>query len=314
VNLHAIDANLLVTLDALLIERSVSRTAARIGRSQPATSNALARLRELFGDPLLVRTRDGMRPTPRAVALAAPLRQAVAGLQHALAAPARFMPATARATISIGLTDYGALVVLPSLARALARRAPGIDLRAHAFGPGTVDALASGQLDIALGRFAQVRPRFRRVPVLSDALCTVVRAGHPLTSGRLTLARLARADHVLVSIGEGTGAVDEVLARHGLVRRIAVRVAHFLVVPHIIEATDLVATVPGRVASSFGRSLRSLRSPVEIPGFELSMAWHEDHDGDPAQRWVRTLVLDLFAQRGADDRRPRRRPAIASLR
>jgi DNA-binding transcriptional LysR family regulator len=298
-NLHAIDANLLVTLDALLTERSVTRAAARIGRSQPATSNALARLRELFGDPLLVRTHDGMRPTPRAASLAASLRQAVTGLQRALAEPGRFTPATAQATISIGLTDYGALVVLPPLARALARRAPGIDLRAQALGPGMLDALASGQLDLALARVAQVPPRFRRAPVLSDALCTVVRAGHPLTSGRLTLARFARADHALVSIGEGMAPVDEMLARHGLVRRIALRVAHFLVVPHVLEATDLVATVPGRVAACFGRTLRALRSPVEIPGFELSLVWHEDRDDDPAQRWLRTLVLDQFARSGA---------------
>jgi DNA-binding transcriptional LysR family regulator len=299
VNLAAIDLNLLLVLDALLAERSVTRAGAAIGLSQPATSNALARLRALFDDPLLVRDKDGMRPTPRAAALAGPLKQALATLRHALAETATFDPASAQATINLGLTDYGALVVLPPLLRALHARAPGIDVRVRSPVGGMHEALATGKIDLAIAPGGQVPPRFHRQRLFGDTLCSILRARHPLVRGRLTLAKFLRAEHVVVSFGEDRAPLDELLQRRGLSRRIALYVPHFAVVPHVVLATDLVATIPERLARNLASlgGMRVVRTPVELPGFEMSLVWHDHQHDDPARRWVRGLLAELFTPR-----------------
>jgi DNA-binding transcriptional LysR family regulator len=297
-NLAGIDLNLLLVLEALLAERSVTRAGAAIGLSQPATSNALARLRAVLDDPVLVRVKGGMRPTPRAAALAAPLRQALATLRHALAEPAAFDPASAQATITLGLTDYGALVVLPPLLRELHARAPGIRVRVRSRAGALHEALAAGELDLAIARTAPVPPRFHHQRLFGDTLCSILRARHPLARGRLTPAKFLRAEHVVVSFGEGRAPVDEVLEQRGLTRRIALYVPHFAVVPHVVLATDLVATIPERLARGFASlgGMRVVRAPFEVPGFEMSLLWHDHQHDDPAQQWLRGVLAGLFAR------------------
>jgi len=300
VNLSAIDLNLLLVLEALLAERSVTRAGAAIGLSQPATSNALARLRAVLDDPLLVRAKRGMRPTPRAAALAGPLKQALTTLRHALAEVAPFDPASAQAMITLGLTDYGALVVLLPLLRALHVRAPGIDVRVRApAAGGAFEALAAGELDLALVRAGPVPPRFHHQRLFDDTMCSILRTRHPLGRGQLTAAKFLRAEHVVVSFGEGRAPVDEVLQRRGLTRRIALYVPHFAVVPHIVLATDLIATIPERLARNFAilGGMRVVRTPFELPRFEMSLVWHDHHHEDPAHRWLRGLLAELFAPR-----------------
>ena len=297
-NLAGIDLNLLLVLEALLAERSVTRAGTAVGLSQPATSNALARLRAVFDDPLLVRVQGGMRPTPRAAALAGPLKQALATLRQALAEPAAFDPASAHATITLGLTDYGALVVLPPLLRELHARAPGIDVRVRTLAGGPLfEALADGEVDLVLAPGGQLPPRFHHQRLFEDTLCSILRARHPLARGRLTPAKFLRAEHVVVSFGGGRAPVDEVLQRRGLTRRIALYVPHFAVVPHVVLATDLIATIPERLARGFaslgGHPPR--RTPFALPGFEMSLVWHDHQHDDPAQRWLRGVLAGLFA-------------------
>ena len=297
-NLAGIDLNLLLVLEALLVERSVTRAGTAIGLSQPATSNALARLRAVLDDPLLVRVPGGMRPTPRAAALAGPLKQALATLRHALAEAAPFDPASAQATMTLGLTDYGALVVLPPLLRELHARAPGIDVRVRSVPAASLfEALAAGEIDLALAPFRQVPPRFHQQRLFEDTLCSILRARHPLARGRLTAAKFLRAEHVVVSLGEGRAPVDEILQRRGLSRRIALYVPHFAVVPHVVLATDLIATIPARLARGFASlgGMRLARTPFDVPGFEMSLVWHDHQHDDPARRWLRGVLVGLFS-------------------
>lgn len=297
-NLAAFDLNLLLALEALLAERSVTRAGAAIGLSQPATSNALARLRAVLGDPLLVRTPRGMRPTPYATALAGPLRQALATLRGALGETTVFEPASAQRTVTLGLLDYGALVVLPPLLRELRARAPGIDVRVRSLlGPPLFQALADGELELAVVPARQVPPRFHHQKLFDDTLCSILREPHPLARGRMTESKFLRAEHVVVSLGEGSAPVDQVLRQRGLHRRIALYVPHFVVVPHVVLETDLVATIPSRLARRFATlgGMRVVRTPFDPPGFEMSMIWHEHQYDDPARRWLRGVLVDLFA-------------------
>jgi DNA-binding transcriptional LysR family regulator len=297
VNVSAIDLNLLRTLDALLAERSVTRAGRKIGLSQPATSNALARLRTLFDDPLLVRTAGGMRPTARARALAKPLAQALASLAQAIGEPAPFDPATAVATITLGVTDYSALVVVPPLIAALHARAPGIDLRVRSLtGTPGLAGLRTGDLDLAIAPVPQAPPRLRAQLVFRDRLCSIVRRGHPLAArSRLSIEQFARAEHVLTSIGDTPSPVDLALQRRGLARHIAVQVPQFTVVPLVVLGSDLIATVPERLARGFaGLGLAILRPPLRLPALQMKMLWHDSRDDEPAHRWSRELLGTLF--------------------
>jgi DNA-binding transcriptional LysR family regulator len=304
VHLASVDLNLLVALDALLDARNVTRAAARVGITQSAMSHALARLRALTGDALLVRGGDGLVRTARAEALAEPVRRALGELARALAPPEPFDPRTARGRIVVGTSDYAELVLLPSFVARLARDAPGIDLRVRAIGDDFVPLLASGEIDLAIAPVAQAEGRAgvlaRRL--FAERFVCVMRKGHPLAAQRLTLARFVAASHALISPrGKEGGIVDEALARLGHARRVAVAVPHFLIAPHVVAASDLLLTLAERVATTLakplGLAIRPMPSELRLEGFTMSAIWHERTSADPAQRWAR----DLFAEvaRGA---------------
>lgn len=301
-DLDRIDLNLMRVLDALLAERHVTRAARRLGLSQPAVSHALARLRALLGDPLLVRgTGGGLVPTARAEALGPPLRRALEGLVEALREPGGFDPATARRTFRVGASDYAELVLLPRLAARLGREAPAVSLWVQALqGDGDAE-LASGELDMLIGlprgkdRAAGCHER----RLFRESFTCVVRAGHPAASQRLTLARYCALPHLLVAPrGKPGSLVDDTLAASGHSRRIALAVPHFLVAPHVIAASDLVATLATRVVATFAPSfgLVQLAPPLELPGFSMSLVWHERAHHEPASRWLREALLGVAAE------------------
>lgn len=298
-NRRALDLNLLRTLDALLTERSVTLAGRRVGLSQPATSNALARLRALFDDQLLVRARGGMQLTARAKSLARPLAEALEALELAIAEPRVFDPSTAQATIALGVTDYAALVVIPPLTRALRSRAPGIELRVHAIARPGFAMIETGEIDLAIVPIPTPPPRLRARPVFRDRMCSILRDRHPLVArARLSIEDFVRADHVLITVGTGTSPVDDALRRRGLTRRIVLRVPHFSVVPLVVRASDMIATVPERLAQCFVKlGLTIVRPPLRLPEFEMKLVWHEARDGEPAQRWFRELLVELFSGR-----------------
>lgn len=300
-NLAGLDLNLLVALRALLAERHVTRAAARIGLSQPAMSHALGRLRELLGDPLLVRTPSGMQPTARAEAMTVPLERALDDVARLLASPAPFEAARSTRRFRIATNDYMELVLFPQLLARLWGEAPGVDVRVRNIGARVSEELAEARLDLAMGVVPQFgdphpAPGIHVQRLVSDRFVCVVRDGHPTVKKRLSLDEFVAMPHALVSPrGESGSVVDTALARLGKKRRVAVEVPHFLVAPHVVRETDVILTLAARVADSLGPllGLRRLAPPIELDGFSMAMAWHERQHADPAHAWLRALITTV---------------------
>lgn len=295
--LAAMDVNLLVALDALLQERSVTRAAARMAVSQPAMSQTLRRLRAQLEDPLLVRAGGQMVPTPRAEALAGPLRQALDGLQAVVSAAPDFDPSTAQRRFTVATTDYGAALWIPHLAAALAQEAPGIDLRVVAMDDRLGEALQRGEADVAVGVLPVGLPGLQVAPVFEEDFRAVVRAGHPLLDAPDRLDAYCAAGHVLVGLrGRGRGAVDRALERIGRARRVALRVPYFLTAPLAVAHSDLVLTAPARAVALFEAyyAIVAFDPPVALRPFTLQMGWHARYERDPASRWLRRRLTRLM--------------------
>jgi DNA-binding transcriptional LysR family regulator len=296
VNIKNLDLNLLRVLDTLLAERNVTRAAARLHLSQPALSNALARLRRALDDPLLVRTPRGMVPTPRAVALAEPVHRALAGLQEALGSRS-FDPAASDQIFRFAATDYVEFVVFPPLIQRL--RAIGSRITLHVVPlEETVkaEALARGDVDLALGYFGRPEEQLHARALFDERFVCLVRRNHPVVRSRLTLKQFVTLDHVLVAPrGVAHGVVDEQLERRGLARRIALAIPHFLQVPFVTAETDCIATLPERVARRFAAllPLRIFPPPLEVPGFAVSMLWHTRTQHSSAHRWLREQLVEI---------------------
>jgi len=298
-NVQDVDLNLLRVFDTVLSERGVTPAAARLGLTQPAVSNALARLRGVFGDPLFVRTTGGMDATPFARQLAEPVRQALALLESALAHGPGFEPATSARAFRFYMSDLGQIEFLPPLVERVQRSAPGVRLEAVGLEVEDIGvALAAGTLDLAVGFLPGLGPPLQRRALFRDPYVCLMRTGHPAIDKKLTRKKFLAASHALVSYRGGHRVIEEALERAGLARRIALRVPHFTVVPMILERSDLILTLPARVARVFERhgSLKSLPPPVPIPPAEVAVHWHERFEGDPGNRWLRDLMIELYAR------------------
>ena len=299
-DIRSFDLNLLRALDALLVERSVTRAATRLGLTQPAVSGMLVRLREGFGDPLLIRAQRGMVPTSRALDLAPAVRRVLAGVEG-LFQPATFDPVSADATLNVAASDYALSVVLEPLFVALRQRAPGFRTVVHALSRSSIAAqLETGALDIALTAAASdfdmhVHSLFR------ERFVCVLRDGHPAAAAPWSQEVFCSLDHVLTAFdGSLEGLTDHVLAESGLKRRVVLSAASFLVLPKLIRSTDVVAVMPARlVANQSGLILRP--APVGMPGFVLSAVWHERTHLDPARAWARSVLIEVCNRLGASD-------------
>ncbi|MBP2316893.1 LysR family transcriptional regulator [Azospirillum soli] len=293
-NIRTIDLNLIVALGALLDECNVSRAAAKIGRSQPATSSALARLREMFNDPLLVRHGRGYRLTPRAEELRPHVARAIAALTATFQNPADFDPATADMVVRIAASDYLAVVLMPRLIADLARRAPGIDLRVVAADRrSAVTLLREGKVDVSLAVTEPDATDVLSRPLFDEEFVMVTRPGHPYHDGPPTPERFVTYPGLLVSqAGDGTGVADECLAQLGLQRRVAVTVAHFLLAPRLVANSDLVLVIGRRVAETARAelNLRVTALPFPIPSFTARMFWHASTNNYAPLAWFRNLV------------------------
>ena len=295
-NVRDVDLNLLRVFDAVLHEKGVTPAAARLGLTQPAVSNALSRLRKLFGDALFVRTPRGVDATPFARELAEPVRQALALLESALAHGPGFDPATSTRAFRFYMSDLGQIEFLPPLVERVQREAPGVRLEAVALEVDDIaDALAAGALDVAIGFLPGLGAPVRRQPLFRDPYLCLMRADHPITT--LTKKRFLEASHALVIYRGGHRVIEEALERAGLARKVALRVPHFTVVPMILEKSDLILTLPARVARVFERrgKLKALPPPVPIPPAEVALHWHERFEPDPGNRWLREQLAELFA-------------------
>jgi DNA-binding transcriptional LysR family regulator len=297
-SLSSIDLNLLVVLRALLRERHVTRAASSVGLSQSATSHALARLRELCDDPLLVRHGRGLELTPRAQRLLPSLERGLLDLQRVVTTEPVFDPKTARRLFTIGMADYAQAVLLAPLLRELQRQAPNIDLSVVTF-PKLEEMLDAGSIDAALLLKGALEASFSTRALFDDGFVCMVRKGHPNANAKLTLETYLSMRHVLVAPSGSPGSfVDTELARRGLERRIALRVSSFLVAPIVVSETDFISTAPERLARRMARrfSLHLLTPPLRLPSFGLCLAWHPRFDDDPAHRWLREFVARVSDQ------------------
>lgn len=315
--LARVDLNLLVAFDALAREQNVTRAAARVGVTQSAMSHALRRLRELFDDPLLVRGQSGMVLTARAEALVVPLRSGLVSVDRALSHPTGFEPETARRTFRLASPDLFDALVVPLLLERIRADAPGIDLVLVAFdGRQLSRALETGEVDLAITPRVddfQAGPEpdgsglVRRV-LLRDGFSCFCRADHPALVGprgrrpgkkakaSLSLEAYVSLSHAMVSpSGEGPSFVDELLAKRGLSRRVALRVPHFFSALAIVERSDLILTAPttlGRLLTTRPRVM-ALPAPLRLPEHAIQMLWHERFSNEPGHAWLRGLVLDV---------------------
>ncbi len=298
-NLSAIDLNLLVALQALLEERSVTRAAERVGLSQPAMSNALKRLRVELGDPLLVRAGRAMVLTPRGEMLIEPLREALHQVESIFSPPGEFVAAESEQTFVLGANDYAQFTIMPALLERLSLMAPGINLRVRDPGREMLRPnLESGVIDLALhlGRPAQVAETLYRRDLFQLELECMVRLGNPLVGDTLSVEQYAQMSHILVSQSGGDqGVVDWTLAELGLERRIAVVVPHFFIAPHIVARTDLILTTARSVAQVFEDVLpvRLLSPPLELERGTVSLVWHPRTHRDPAHQWLRSQIVHV---------------------
>ncbi|WP_175717355.1 LysR family transcriptional regulator [Burkholderia anthina] len=291
-NLRRLDLNLLVTLDVLLAEHNVTRAAEKLNMSQPSVSVQLQKLRDLFGDPLLLPGPRGMRPTARAETLREPLRDALEAVERAVLTATPFDPATATNTWRIAAADYGeSTIILPAL-KPLRAAAPGTRLAIVTLAPSRVEKSAEqGEIDLALHTTEGSPEGMRRLPLFVEHYMLVGRADHPKLRRRPTLAQFCALDHVLVSQTGGGffGATDQALAEMGATRRVVLSVPHFRFVPSVVANSDLVAMLPSRLLAQ-APGLRVVDAPVDVPGYEMSMLWHERVHRDPAHRWLRETI------------------------
>lgn len=298
-DLSDIDLNLLRVFHQLMLERRVSSAADTLGLSQPATSNALRRLRDLLGDELFLRTPRGMEPTPYALQLAAPVSLALSTLHDALNARSSFDPTASTRTFTLALSDVGEIYFLPELMQVLAEQAPGITLRAVAVADETLkEDLVGGRIDLALGLLPQLQAGFFQQALFRQRYVCLLRQGHALArKTRLSLSDFSGAQHVRVqATGTGHGRVDEALARHGVQRHIRLTVPHYVALGHVLASTDLLAIVPERfaqrVCQPLGLTTRTL--PLAIEDSAIHQLWHARLHRDPANQWLRTLVAARF--------------------
>lgn len=288
-NIYNFDLNLLRVLDALLRDRNVSRAAERLSLSQPAVSNALNRLRELLDDPLLVRVGRAMQPTPRALSLEAPIRDALQQIEHTLNAGDFFDPATSHQRFVIAVTDYVELICMPALMARLAQVAPGIQLAIQHLTPSLpAEALDNGELDLVLGRFLDVPTRFHTRRWANETLQIALRKGHSLISGTLDLPALLRLRHLWVHGGQTRGMVDQWLEDHDLSRDVVYTTPNYLQAAHIVASSDLAAVLPTQLARHFARllPLQLFDLPFDLGTFQLDIVSVAQRERDAALQWL----------------------------
>lgn len=298
--LAALDANLLVALDALLQDASVTQAARRIGVTQSALSQTLARLRTQFDDPLLVRVGRRMELTPFASRIQGRLRRAMTELEGVVGDRPHFDPKTESRRFVVAAVDYVSTVTVPPLQRALSKKAPHADLAVHALGARSIaDRLEQGLVDLYLGVDGAAERGLRMETLFTDSLVVVVRHGHPLAKGRLTAAAYAGHPHIHVSPRRDRGSiVDRALREVGLARRVAIEMPYFGLVPDFLEGSELVATLPRSVANAFAARHRLvlLPPPIAVPEIRICMAWHPAFDREPRSMWLRDVVRSVVRE------------------
>lgn len=295
-DMQSLDIKLLRLLDALHTTRSVTRTAERLDLSQPTISIGLARLRKMLGDPLFVRTSEGMQPTPRVDALMPAVRQVLDGLQQLASVTSQFEASTTDRRFRIFMTDASHVTLLPCLFAHVRTLAPNVELEAANLGPDMAMALQSGYGDLALGLIPGLENGFYQQALFDqDWICLCSKSLSSIGE-RFTLKDYFAQDHVGIVSGTGSQLLEEALRKTGKQRRVKLALPGFLGLSAILSTSDLVATLPRHIGETLAQAagLRALACPVKVEGFTVKQYWHTRFHQDPANRWLRGVCAELF--------------------
>lgn len=305
-NIASADLNLLVAFETLLEEGNVTRAGQRIGLAQPSMSGALRRLRDLFGDALFQRSGGDMVPTPRALVLAGPIREALRQVRLALRQEAGFEPATSRHRFRMAVTDYSDLIVVPPLVRTLRTLAPGVDLQVLPISDAriAVEQLERGQIDVLVGGHLPLPRGGLRQRLFDERFVCVSAAPHAAKLAGLDLAGYAAQPHALFSASGGDGApgaLDAILAQQGLHRRVVVTLPHAMALPFTIAGTDLVAALAERVAHRLSvlAKIAVAPLPVDVPPFSVDLIYAQHGVAAEPVRWLIAVLSDVGPSIGA---------------
>jgi DNA-binding transcriptional LysR family regulator len=292
-NLRRIDLNLLVTLEALLTERNVTRAAKRLHLSQPSVSVQLRKLRQIFADPLLTPAPGGMLPTTRGQALLQPLRTALSDMRLVLEPRPRFDPVTAEITWQVAAADYAEYAILMPLLAHMRKAAPGVRIAVRqAADSRMTKQLDSGAIDLGFLALDAAPERLHSRVLFKEHYVLVARKRHPALKRKLTVDTLCQLEYVIVSPEGGgfRGITDTILESRGRKRRVVLSVPHFLFVPEVVARTNLVAMLPSRLVKDRSDHIQVVVPPLPIPSYEMAMIWHERSHLDPAHMWLREHV------------------------
>jgi DNA-binding transcriptional LysR family regulator len=296
----SIDLNLLSVFQEVYRERQISAAARRLGLTQSAVSNALARLRRTFGDELFVRTAHGMQPTPLAQQMAEPIGAAMAQVALALSQRSRFDAATSARRFTLAMTDVGEVYFMPTLIERCRALAPNVEIASSRVNGLTLkDDMESGRVDLAIGAFEDASEALYQRQLFRQRFVTMFRKGHPLGRGAVDLARFAAATHLIVDAAQSPyDRINTLLAKAGVGAQGKFRVPHFTAVPYIVATSELVVTVPQKLAESaagpFG--LQWIEPPLQLPTLQTNVFWHRRFNHDPGIGWLRGLIVEVFAE------------------
>lgn len=296
----SIDLNLLSVFQEVYRERQISAAARRLGLTQSAVSNALARLRRTFGDELFVRTAHGMQPTPLAQQMAEPIGAAMVQVALALSQRSRFDPATSGRRFTVAMTDVGEVYFMPVLIERCRAGAPSVEIASvRANGLTLKDDMETGRVDLAIGAFEDVSDALYHRALFRQRFVSMFRKDHPLAKGKVDLDRFVAAPHLIVDAAQSPyDRINGLLEKAGVTAGARFRVPHFTAVPYIVSTSELVVTVPQKLAESaaspFG--LKWIEPPLALPTLQTNVFWHRRFNHDPGIQWLRGLIADVFAE------------------
>jgi len=295
-----IDLNLLVVFQEVFQQRHVSVVARRLGLSQPTVSNSLARLRRTFGDELFVRTAQGMQPTPYAQQIAEPIANALLNVRQALNQQEQFAPLQSNRHFVIAMTDAGEIHFMPPLLEHCNSVAPGIGISSVRLSAiDWQDALATGKVDLVVGAFAEVPESLYHRRLFSQHCVTMFRQGHPFSGKKVALADFLKARHLIVASQESPyNLINERLGKAGVNQSAQFRIPYFTSAPYIVSTTDMVVTVPQKLAerASIPFNLAYIRPPLRLPPLHTSIFWHRRFNQDSGNQWLRALIGEIFVE------------------
>ena len=298
-----LDLNLLVVFDALLRTHSVSAAARHLNMSQPATSFALNRLRKTFDDPLFIRTPRGVHPTPYAESLALPLANVIESIRSDILHRSAFDPRTARRSITLNMHDVGELVFIPPILKHVSRIAPGIEILTVNRHESEIEpALRAGEIDLVIGHFPELHSAaLFQQRLFSHSFVCITRKGHPITGKDMTRRHFIEGEHGIVhATGQTRDVLSAELDAQGLTRRVVLSIQHYLAVPMILAESDLIFTVPYAIGEQLAKlaDIKLLNPPFKEKRRVVKQYWHARFHQDPANRWIRGVVAELFLQSG----------------